>query len=206
MHRVTYRSYDYLCSEPVIGVNFLYIRDQVYAFLRNIIQPADKGEIYVAPALAANRACTGEKQSVTLVLIPSADSALTAFSPSRIRGILITIFFASFTRWCASLTMEEKSTLITSALTGPSTTSHISFNTCSGSRPSRAMRVGLVVTPSINPMLAASFISPNVCRIDKYLHLHLPVDLLSAIPFFINLSLTKYPAPIIPASLPSLAF
>ena len=48
------------------------------------------GLMYVAPAFAANSAWFDEKQSVTLVLMPSLVSVLTATSPSGKRGIFTT--------------------------------------------------------------------------------------------------------------------
>ncbi len=50
-----------------------------------------KGEIYVAPAFAANRACPGEKTSVQFVFIPSDAKYLIALIPSFIMGIFTTI-------------------------------------------------------------------------------------------------------------------
>src|SRR5688572_3770820 len=50
---------------------------------------------------------------------------------------------------------------MTSALIGPSTTSQISRITLSSDFPDLATRLGLVVTPSITPMAAASLISPK---------------------------------------------
>ena len=46
--------------------------------------------------MAANSACSGEWITVTLVLIPSADSRFTAISPSRMIGTLTTTFSAIF--------------------------------------------------------------------------------------------------------------
>jgi len=64
---------------------------------------------------------------------------------------LITILGARAASFSASTTMEGASRAITSALTGPSTISHIFLSCFSGSAFSLAKRVGLVVTPSKTP-------------------------------------------------------
>ena len=115
-----------------------------------------KGETYVAPALAAISACVAEKISVTFVFTPFADRILTAFRPSSVIGILITMFSWILTSSSASATMPLWSRLITSALMGPSTIVVISFTTSTKSLPSFAIREGFVVTPQITPRSFAS--------------------------------------------------
>ena len=48
--------------------------------------------VHQSPALAASRACAGEKHSVTLTRIPSAGSFRVARKPSGINGTLTTMF------------------------------------------------------------------------------------------------------------------
>ena len=81
------------------------------------------------------------KISVTFVLIPSADSALTAFNPSTVIGILTTMF-----GWIAAISrpssiMPSASTVVafTSPLIGPSTIVVISLMTSLKSLPSLAI-------------------------------------------------------------------
>ena len=50
-----------------------------------------KGDTYVAPAFAANKACPDEKTRVQFVLSPLSLKYLIAFTPSSIIGTLITI-------------------------------------------------------------------------------------------------------------------
>ena len=54
------------------------------------------GLTYDAPAFAARRACMGLKIKVTFVLIPFDDNTLTAFNPSVVIGIFITILLLIF--------------------------------------------------------------------------------------------------------------
>ena len=105
------------------------------------------------------RAWMGEKQRVTLVLMPSPERILTALSPSLMRGILTTILSASLARCLASFNMPSASVLTTSAFTGPSTMLQISLMSSSKSRPSLDTRLGLVVTPSSKPSSFAFVIS-----------------------------------------------
>jgi hypothetical protein len=53
-----------------------------------------KGEMKVAPALAARSAWLAEKQSVTLTMKPSPVSTLQAFSPSQVSGTLMVMLGA----------------------------------------------------------------------------------------------------------------
>ncbi len=112
--------------------------------------------------MAAIRACTAEKQRVTLTFTPSTDRILTALRPSFTRGILTTILSASLESSLASFTIPSASVLTTSALTGPSTISHISFIRGLNSRPSLDTREGLVVTPSSRPSSFAFLISSRL--------------------------------------------
>ena len=57
-----------------------------------------KGDMNVAPALAANRAWVGEKQSVTFTGISSFLRMRHAVSPASVRGTLITMFLWIFAR------------------------------------------------------------------------------------------------------------
>ena len=66
-----------------------------------------KGEMKVAPALAASSACGAEKQSVTLTMVPSSVSALQAFSPSQVSGTLTATLSAIFRRIAASRIMPS---------------------------------------------------------------------------------------------------
>jgi hypothetical protein len=47
-----------------------------------------KGEMYVAPALAARMACAAEKQSVTFVLMPSCVKIADGLEPLSMSGHL----------------------------------------------------------------------------------------------------------------------
>ncbi|EAL05875.1 conserved hypothetical protein [Listeria monocytogenes str. 1/2a F6854] len=102
------------------------------------------------------------KISVTFVLMPSAVRVWTAFKPSSVIGIFTTTFGAHFARIRASSTILSASRPITSALTGPSTIEQISLITSSNGRPSFAMMVGLVVTPSTKPSSLIRFISDTL--------------------------------------------
>ena len=120
-----------------------------------------KGETYVAPALAASSAWLAEKTRVTLVLIPSFARTFTAFKPSTVMGIFTTMFL-----WIAAISLPSRimpsaSVVVafTSPLIGPSTIWVISRITSLKSRPSLAIRDGLVVTPQITPMSSAFLIS-----------------------------------------------
>ena len=50
------------------------------------------GDTHQAPALAARIACVGEKQRVTLTLMPSEESFFVALMPYGISGHLTTMF------------------------------------------------------------------------------------------------------------------
>ena len=52
------------------------------------------GEMNVAPALAASRACIGVKHSVTLTIVPFSDSSLQTFRPAGGSGTLTAMFGA----------------------------------------------------------------------------------------------------------------
>ena len=114
------------------------------------------GETHQAPALAANSACVGEKQSVTFTRMPSDVSRLVALIPSGISGHLTTMFLWILASSRPSFTIASASTLTTSALIGPSTMPQTSRSTSRKLRPSFATNDGLVVTPSRTPRLAAS--------------------------------------------------
>jgi hypothetical protein len=115
--------------------------------------------MYVAPALAASRACVGLKHRVTLVLMPSSVQVRTALRPSAISGIFTTMFGRSDDSSRASFIMTSYVVPMTSADTGPLTTSQISSNTSRNFLPVFATSDGLVVTPSTSPMEAASLTS-----------------------------------------------
>ena len=93
--------------------------------------------------------------------MPSACRTLTAFKPSTVIGIFTTIFgwMAAISR--PSLIMPSASVVVafTSPLIGPSTIEAISAITWLKSRPSFAIRDGLVVTPQIIPISFALRIS-----------------------------------------------
>ena len=120
-----------------------------------------KGLTYVAPALAATRHCTLEKQRVTFVLMPSPASRRTATMPASSIGILTTMLSAIWASCLPSRTIPSVSTATTSAETGPSTSEQISFSTSRGSRSPAclARSEGLVVIPSIKPAWAAQLMS-----------------------------------------------
>src|ERR1035438_5828092 len=117
------------------------------------------GLMMYAPALAASSACPGEKHSVTLTRMPSDDRALVAWMPSRVSGHFTTMFLWILASSLPSLIIAEASVDTTSALISPSTMSQIR-RTCSAiGRPSFAISVGFVVTPSTMPQLAPFFSS-----------------------------------------------
>src|SRR5665213_680618 len=118
-----------------------------------------KGEMKVAPALAASSACTAEKHKVTLTMVPSSRSALQVFSPSIVIGTLTATFFAILARRRPSANWVAWSLAVTSALTGPGTMPQISRIASLKSRPDFAISDGLVVTPSTRPVAARSRIS-----------------------------------------------
>ena len=118
-----------------------------------------KGEMKVAPALAASSAWLAEKHSVTLTWRPAVVSALQALSPSNVSGTLMQILSAIATRTFASFIISEYSVAVTSAETGPATMSQISLVTSAMLRPDLRMSDGLVVTPSSRPSSLSSRIS-----------------------------------------------
>src|SRR6516225_7245613 len=112
------------------------------------------GLIKYAPALAARRAWPGKRQSVRLARVYSLLGAALPRIPSRVRGHFTTTFLWILASRLPSSTMAANSVATTSALMSPSTMSQI-FRTCSSSaRPSLAIKVGFVVTPSTMPQLA----------------------------------------------------
>src|SRR6218665_13106 len=117
------------------------------------------GETKVAPALAASRAWVGEKHRVTLVEMPSLAKAAQAIRPSRVSGIFTTTLGAMPASFLPSAIIASWVVAATSALIGPGTRSQISAITSSIGRPDLAIRVGLVVTPSIRPVEARSAIT-----------------------------------------------
>ncbi len=54
-----------------------------------------KGEMKLAPALAASSACAAEKHSVTLTIVPSLVSVRHVLSPSGVSGTLTATLRAS---------------------------------------------------------------------------------------------------------------
>ena len=66
-----------------------------------------KGEMYVAPALAARIACPAEKISVQFVLIPLPEKYLIALIPSGIIGILTTMFLCKAASFSPSRTIPS---------------------------------------------------------------------------------------------------
>ena len=93
--------------------------------------------------------------------MPSALRTLTALSPSTVIGIFTTIFGWIFAISRPSAIIPSASVVVafTSPLIGPSTISVISLMTSLKSRPSFAIRDGLVVTPQITPMSFAFLMS-----------------------------------------------
>ena len=91
--------------------------------------------------------------------MPFAVSCLQALRPSSHIGSFITIFLCIAARGRASSTILSASSEITSAETGPSTISVISFTTC---LKSFAIREGFVVTPQIMPISLARLMSSTL--------------------------------------------
>ncbi len=118
-----------------------------------------KGEMKVAPALAASSAWLAEKQSVTLTSLPSERIALQALRPSSVSGTLMQILSAILASTLASFIISEYSVAVTSAETGPATMSQISLVTSAILRPDLRISDGLVVTPSSRPRSLSSRIS-----------------------------------------------
>ena len=118
-----------------------------------------KGEMYVAPALAASSAWLALKHSVTLTGVPSLVRALQALRPSQVSGTFTVTLPAILASRRPSLSMPSKSVAATSAETGPSTTAQISRTVSLKSLPVLATSEGLVVTPSSRPVSASSRIS-----------------------------------------------
>src|SRR5262245_42846630 len=118
-----------------------------------------KGEMNVAPALAASSAWAAEKHRVTFTIVPSEASALQVFSPSGVSGTFTATFLASLASFLPSSSIFLWSVATVSALTGPGTMAQISLITSSIGRPDFMIREGLVVTPSSRPDAARSLIS-----------------------------------------------
>ena len=112
-----------------------------------------------APAFAASNAWEGEKQRVTLTLVPPWLSARQALSPSQVSGTLTATLGAMAASVRPSESMVSASVAVTSALTGPGTMSQMFRITSMKSPPDLAMSEGLVVTPSSRPVAARSSIS-----------------------------------------------
>src|ERR671918_3146271 len=122
------------------------------------IRPRNGDTIY-APISAARMAWAGENTSVTLIRIPSSASRLPASSPAGVMGTLTTALSANTARRFPSSYMAAASGSVVSRETSPSTSTRISFHSCSGSSPSLPTRVGLVVTPDRTPHRLISRIS-----------------------------------------------
>src|SRR3546814_10487809 len=90
---------------------------------------------------------------------PSLESALQVLRPSIVRGTLIATLSAIFRRIAASFIIVSWSSATTSADTGPSTMPQLSSTTSTNLRPDLWLKVGLVVTPSSNPVAAGSVMS-----------------------------------------------
>ena len=85
------------------------------------------GEINVAPAFAARRACPAEKHNVTFTMTLRSESVLHTFRPAGVRGTFTATFGAIFASFSPSFNIVSKSVEATSALTGPLTTLQISL-------------------------------------------------------------------------------
>ena len=84
----------------------------------------------VAPAFAASSACAAENTSVTLTRMPSSDSVLQAWMPSRVSGTLTTMC-SSMLRDVVSLAHHAgEFGRTTSPLTGPFTMAQIFLRFC----------------------------------------------------------------------------
>ena len=111
-----------------------------------------KGDIKVAPALAASNACPAEKHKVTFTIISRAEIYLQTISPALVKGTLIVTCGPIADKTAASASMPSTSVAVTSALTGPSIKSQIAAMVFLISPPDLAINDGLVVTPSIMPV------------------------------------------------------
>ena len=109
------------------------------------------GDMNVAPAFAANKACVAEKHKVTFIIIFLSDNALHASKPDHVRGTFIATFFAILLRTNPSSIIPSAFVAVTSALTGPDVIEQISLITSLKSLPDFAIIEGLVVTPSTIP-------------------------------------------------------
>ncbi len=94
-----------------------------------------------------------------LILMPSVESRLHAFNPSRVVGSFTTTFLCQLANSAASSSMPRVSVATTSTLTGPSTIPQISRIVSLNGLPSLATSDGFVVTPSRMPSSEASRIS-----------------------------------------------
>ena len=86
-------------------------------------------------------------------------SARQAFSPSQVSGTLTAMLSAISASRVPSAIIASASVAVTSALTGPDTTSHISFTVSMKSPPALCTSEGFVVTPSSSPVAARSRMS-----------------------------------------------
>ena len=119
-----------------------------------------KGEINLAPALAARRACPAVKHKVTFTSVPASLSARHVINPSRVNGTFTVTLGAMAASLRPSVSMVSKSVAVTSALTGPSTRPQICEIVSKISRPDLAISDGFVVTPSIKPVSKRALICP----------------------------------------------
>src|SRR5690606_22454331 len=121
-----------------------------------------KGLTKAAPARAANRAWLAEKIKVTLTSTPWAARAAVASRPAGVAGTLMTTLSAISARIRPSSTISRAPVLVTSALMGPFTSRAMAAMRSWRSARSRAMRVGLVVTPARTPHDRAVSISSRL--------------------------------------------
>ena len=118
-----------------------------------------KGLMYRAPALAASRAWLALKQSVTLTGCPASLSVLQACRPAGVSGTFTTMFSAISRSQRPSRIIPSASVETVSPEMSPGQIAQISASTSRMSRPDLAMRLGLVVTPSMMPMSWRAWIS-----------------------------------------------
>src|ERR1043165_5577052 len=121
-----------------------------------------KGLTRNAPALATSSAWRGWKHSVMLVRRPSDVSVLQARRPSTVLGSFTTMLDAILAFSRPSFSITAYSVEITSAETGPRTTSQISARRLAYGTFSLAISEGLVVTPSSTPISWACLISSRL--------------------------------------------
>ena len=124
----------------------------------DIVQAADERADDVRTRLGRQQRLPGaEKQSVTLTRMPSLLRTEVALIPSRVSGHLTTTFLWMRASSRPSRTIWSALVDTTSALMSPSTMSQIMRICSSIGRPSLAIKVGLVVTPSTMPHAAPFF-------------------------------------------------